>query len=187
MLYTNVGKPGVGKMKSMRLLALFLVPVVALTTGAAIQQAGAAEFAEAEIFFEYNSSDKDLGLHIFFDAEAWKEVEVRGEDGEEIFEAENDENLKKLGSTEVFTESAEPPLCPEDVDEDTCDVDRAIAEFQARFPEGDYKFRGRTIDGRRLRGSVYLSHDLPTPLEILQPEEGDNLANPFIIEWTSGV
>ena len=167
--------------RSIGMLPVILVAVIALTLGAAAPEVWAAErveFDEAEIFFEFNSTDLDLGLHIFFDAEAWKEVEVKDKSGEEIFEVENDGSLKEIGSTEVFTESAEPPLCDED--EDDCDVDEAIHEFQARFPAGEYRFRGRTVDGKKLKGSAYLSHELPTAPEIDAPED---LANPFVIEW----
>lgn len=188
MIYSMIGNKSIGKMLSLRLWAVLLVPAVALIMGAAVPDAWAGSrvpFAEQEIFFEFNSTDLDLGLHIFFDAEAWKEVEVKDEDGEEIFEVENDENLKKLGSTEVFTESAEPPLCPEDENEDDCDVDGAIRRFQNKFPEGTYKFRGRTITGKRLRGTSELSHDLPAAPEIDEPEDLPTNPNvPYIISWT---
>jgi hypothetical protein len=196
MLSAKVSEKSVGKMRPMRLLAVFLVPAVALILGAAVPEGWAdrhnrsVQFGDQAIFFEYNSTDQDLGLHIFFDAEAWTEVEVIGRDGEEIFETENDGSLSDIGSTEVFTESAEPPLCPEDVDEDECDVDQAIREFQARFPEGKYKFRGETVEGARLRGSAMLSHALPGAPEINFPEEDVAVdldpSEDFIVEWSSG-
>jgi hypothetical protein len=116
------------------------------------------EFDEAQIFFEFNSTDLDLGLHIFFDALAWEKVEVQGPDGV-IFRVDNKGGLKEVGSTEVATESAEPPL-------DESDLEDSIAAFQAKFPEGEYIFSGTTITGDNLTGEAELSHDLPAPVSI---------------------
>ena len=139
----------------------------------------AVEFAEAEVFFEYNSTDLDLGIHIFFDAVGWTEVEVEGPDGS-IFEVENGGMLSTLGSTEVFTESAEPPLDEDNLEED-------IARFKAMFPEGEYEFEGETIGGADLEGTATLSHALPAAPMMLfpDPEAEENIADPddTVIEW----
>jgi hypothetical protein len=182
-----------GMKKHMLLLPVFLVAVVALILGALAPQVSAwggkyrwyresVEFAETAIFFEYNSTDQDLGLHIFWDAEGWEEVEVKDRRGVEIFEVENGGGLNEIGSTEVFTESAEPSLCPDDVEEDDCDVDAAIEEFQNKFLEGRYIFRGRTVDGKRLRGSATLEYDLPTPVDLMLNDFPDE--DWETIEWT---
>lgn len=137
------------------------------------------EFAEAKIFFEFNSTDLDLGTHIFFDAVGWNEVEVIGPDGT-IFEVENGGGLGVIGSTEVFTESAEPPL-----DEENLEAE--MAAFFARFPEGEYEFEGVTVDGRELEGSATLSHALPAAPEMIfpDPEAEENLADPddMLVIW----
>lgn len=188
-----------GMKRQMLLLPVFLVAVVALVVVASAPQAWArggkhqwysqrVEFAETAIFFEYNSTDLDLGLHIFWDAEGWEEVEVKDPDGDEIFEVENGGGLNKIGSTEVFTESAEPPLCPEDVEEEDCDVEAAIEEFQNKFEEGEYKFHGRTVDGKRLKGSAMLMYALPAAPEITSPGEPEEGVDPdpgsiAMIEW----
>ena len=172
------------------LLPVFLVAVVALIVVASAPQVSAwggkyrwyrqtIEFDETAIFFEYNSTDQDLGLHIFWDAKGWEEVEVKDRNGVEIFEVENGGGLNEIGSTEVFTESAEPALCPEDEDEngEECtdeEIEDAIDEFQSKFLEGKYKFRGRTVDGERLRGSAMLEYALPAAPEILIPAEPDD-------------
>lgn len=36
-----------------------------------------------------------------------------------------------------------------------------MESFLERFPEGDYVFAGTTLDGRRLRSTAQLTHDLP--------------------------
>jgi hypothetical protein len=137
------------------------------------------KFAEARIFFEYNAKDLDLGIHMAFDGEGWKEVEVRGPDGL-IFEVENAGNLNVIGSTQLFTESAEPPLDEENLEE-------SINAFLARFPEGQYRFRGTTVEGDRLRGRAELTHDLPAAPELIfpDPEAAMNVADPTatVIEW----
>jgi hypothetical protein len=56
--------------KHMRLFPLFLVAIVALIVGAAAPEAWVQEkvpLDEARIFIEYNSSDNDLGFHVFLD------------------------------------------------------------------------------------------------------------------------
>lgn len=164
------------------MLSVSLVAVVAVILGTAVQWSWAKEhkekedkevieFAETEIFFEYNSSDLDLGIQIFFDAEGWKKVDVTGPDGR-IFSFKNGKGLKDVGSTEVFTESAEPELDEENLEE-------SIAEFQAQFPEGEYVFTGRTVDGKKLEGTAELTHDLPAAVEL-------DLEDFPIIEWTPG-
>ena len=134
------------------------------------------DFADTKIFFEFNSTDLDLGIQIFFDAEGWEEVEVSGSGT--IFEVENDGSLQEIGSTEVFTESAEPPLT-ESEDPTEEELAEAIAEFQARFPEGEYRFEGETVDGRRLEGTAVLSHALPAAVDL------DVFGFPTIA-WTPG-
>jgi hypothetical protein len=129
-------------------------------------------FDDAQIFFEFNSTDLDLGIQIFFDADEWVEVEVRGPDGR-IFRVENDGSLREIGSTEVFTESEEPEL-------DENNLEESIAEFLAMFPEGEYEFSGTTVGGDELVGTATLTHDLPAAVSL------DVEGFPFV-EWAPGV
>ena len=78
---------------------------------------------------------------------------VSGPDGT-IFEVENDGSLKEIGSTEVFTERAEPPL-------EEGNLEESIAEFLALFPEGEYGSEGETVEGDRLVGTAVLTHYIP--------------------------
>ena len=190
MFTGKIREKSIGKIRPRRLLAVLLALVVALILGAAAPEGWANDaipFDEAEVFFEFNSTDLDLGFDIFMDAEPWTSVRVIGPDGR-IFKVLTDGGLQEQGNTEIMTESAEPGFC-EDIDEYLCDdefIQTKIDEFQAHFPEGWYQFRGTTIDGEIMRGGAYLSHELPAPPEIISPEEEDELSNPFIIKWAPG-
>jgi hypothetical protein len=144
-------------MKTKAFLAAALTLGVMVCVSAS-SQARNIQFDEAEIFFEFNSTDLDLGVQIFFDAEGWEYVEVSGPDGT-IFVVLNDGSLKEIGSTEVFTESEEPPL-------DEGDLEGSIAAFLALFPEGEYQFSGTTVEGDRLVGTATLTHDLPAAVDL---------------------
>lgn len=161
--------------------------VLALVLGAVSPESPASafeeiEFDEAFVFFEYNATDLDLGIHMKLDAEGWEKIDVRGP-GNTTFTVRNGGGLRDLGSTEVFTESAEPALDEENLEEE-------IAAFLAMFPEGEYTFEGRTINGDRLVGSYDLSHALVAKPVLIFPDEEseENEADPemTIIEWADG-
>ena len=64
-------------MRSTRMLPNFPVAMAAITLGT-VSPMGWAEveipFAEAEIFFELNNTDGDLGIHFSIDGEGWKRI-----------------------------------------------------------------------------------------------------------------
>jgi hypothetical protein len=124
------------------------------TTGA---EAGTAvPFADAQLFFELNTSHNDLGLQLFLDADGWKRVTVLDPQRQEIVRLFADGRLSRLGITELRFESAEPT--PDEV--------------LALFPPGQYKFWGRGVEGEPLAGTATLSHDfLPAPT--LSPSNGE--------------
>ena len=123
-------------------------------------------FADAEVFFEFNSTDNDLGFQLFLCGEAWEEVEISGPD-DEILEIEAEGSLKELGLTELRFESAEP----------------SPAEVLALFPAGDYQFRGRTVEGDKLVGTGELSQDL-LPAPTFSPSDGEEVdPDNTVIEW----
>ena len=73
-----------GMTRHMRMLAILLVPVVALILGPAAPMSWAGHwdghddngeeipFADADLFFELNNTDGDLGIHALIDGEGWK-------------------------------------------------------------------------------------------------------------------
>lgn len=126
-------------------------------------------FDDAEVFFEFNTTDNDLGLQIFLDAEGWKTVRVADPDRGEIVQITAEGNLSRLGITELRFESAEP----------------SPAEVLALFPPGRYEFLGRTVAGARLRSKATLSHDfLPAPT--FSPADGQAVEpNNTIVTWSA--
>ena len=173
MSSTKVREQSVGKVRSTRLMAVLLVPVVVLVMGSMAPQVWAAQFEDAKIIFETNFSDEDTGIQIFLDGGPWKEVEITGPSGE-ILEIEAEGRLRNFGLTEAFFESNEPNW--EDV---------SLEDILARFPQGNYRFKGETTDGRRLRSRAFLSHELPCAPEedSLSPSEQTVPANGIAIEW----
>jgi hypothetical protein len=87
-------------------------------------------------------------------------MRVKNESGRAVLNVRAQRNVRAQGLSEGFFESAEP----------TSD-ELPANEFFARFPEGEYTFVGRTLDGCWLVGSSILSHVLPDPPNITFPEE----------------
>ena len=44
--------------------------------------------------------------------------------------------------------------------------------FLERFPEGEYEFEGKTLEGDELEGETEFTHDIPNPPEGLFPGDG---------------
>lgn len=158
------------------LLAALAVGLLAATAGWAQGGPGdPLEFDESELFFEENSTDGDLGLHFKVDGEGWRRAILFGPDGRRLLDVKVKGNLgTAIGLTELFSESAEPSF-----DE----VPRA--EFLALFPPGEYTFVGQTVEGQWMASTTDLTHVLPDPVEILSPEEDDEVdaGNDLEIEW----
>ena len=147
--------------KQMRMLAIILVPVVALILGAAAPDLWAGNhddddeeipFDEAHIFFELNDTDGDLGIHALIDGEPWKRLVIEDLKERKMLDVRVRGRLRRQGLTELFFESAEPTfdeLSPE--------------KFFKRFPEGEYEIEGITLEGEELESEVELTHVMPAP------------------------
>ena len=111
------------------------------------------EFEEAQLYFELNDTDGDLGIHGKADGDAWKQVKIEGPEGDRertILNIIARSGVRRQGLTELFFESAEPTF-----DE----LDPGV--FFNRFPQGLYEWEGRTLDYAEIEGEVYLSHIIP--------------------------
>ncbi len=82
--------------------------------------------------------------------------------------------FRKQGGTEFFMESGEPNF-----------DEVSFEEFLERFPEGEYRFRGRGVEGERFFGSAQLTHDVPDGPLLISPLEGDNPVDPnnAVVRW----
>jgi hypothetical protein len=132
--------------------------------------AAAVPFADAELFFELNSTDNDLGLQLFLDTDdGWKRVRVLDPSRREIILFETGSRLSRLGLTELRFESSEPS--PEEV--------------LALFPPGEYRFRGRTVEDEQLASTATLSHDFP-PAPTITPSGGQVVDHrSTVVEWSA--
>lgn len=160
MKHTN--KKSSGMKRHMLLLPVFLVAVVAIVLGASTSDCwawgghghGEVELDECEVFIEYNSTDGDFGVHFFWDGDPWKWMTVWNEHLWPVLKVGTGDNVRAQGLTEGFFESAEPTL-----------DELSFQEFLERFPEDDYRFRGRTLDWKRLVCETEFTHVIPCPFD----------------------
>ena len=157
-----------GMKRHMLLLPVFLVAVVALvfTMRGTASAWDTVELDEAEVFIEWNSTDEDFGIQFFWDGEPWKSMRVRNTRGKKVLDIRTRKNVRKQGLTEGFFESAEPTTS-----------ELSLEDFLDRFPEGEYTFRGRSLEKERLVGEADFTHTLPAPPTGLSPEEDDVVFN----------
>ena len=128
MISTKVREKSVRKMRSMRLLAILLVPAVALIMGSVTPVVWAQDeipFDVAKLYFELNDSDGDLGIHGLIDGEPWDWLGIEDPRERLMLDISVEGRLQQQGLTELFFESAEPSF------------DELSAEdFFRRFPQG---------------------------------------------------
>ncbi len=110
------------------------------------------EFSEAQLYFELNDTDGDLGIHGKIDGDAWKSLAIENPLEREVLNVWVRANLRRQGLTEIFFESAEPRF-----------DELPPSKFFQRFPQGTYEIEGITLDGRELDGEVELSHVMAGP------------------------
>ena len=152
-------------MRYRRLVHVVLAAALAVGLGAAGR---AAPFAEARIFIEYNSSDNDLGFHVFLDGEDWRSLRIVNPNGRTIFDVTGRGPFRDLGMTEMFFEGAEPSL-----------DEVPLEELLALFPEGKYTFIGGTVDGATLESRWLFTHAVPAPVPVAAIVAGDTVT----IRW----
>jgi hypothetical protein len=153
----------------------------ALASGgaAAIQ---AQDFEVADVFFELNDTDGDLGIHAMIDGSAWRTLSIETPRGGRDLWIALSGAMRRQGLTELFFESAEP-----DFDE------LSPARFFNRFPEGEYTVHATTVDGEAFEHADAVTHLMPAPpqgIEVngrLLPEDCDqelpSTSEPFRIGW----
>ena len=152
-------------LKCKMLVFLFLIG-----TSSICSLAFAERFEEARIYIEYNSTDNDLGFHVFLDGEDWKSLKILNPAGVTIFSVTGKAAYRQLGMTELFFEGAEPPL-----------DEFPLQDLLALFPEGKYAFTGVTVEGESITRNARLSHAVPSGPSVSSTVDGDKV----VIRWQS--
>jgi hypothetical protein len=171
--------------------AAFLAPLVTLAGIAALAATAVAisndspgakavqkpmRLADATMIIEVNSTDGDAGLQVFLDGEPWSEMAVFAPNGRKILDVDATGRLNRFGLTELFSESHEPEF-----------TELPLRRFKKRFPAGRYRFRGTTVEGRRLIGEARFSHDTPAGPEITSPAAGASVPEANVVaRWNRG-
>jgi len=167
--------------KGRRAGSILLAVMASLVSGAAAP-VWAQEFSEAEIFFELNDTDGDLGIHASIDGGPYTRLTVEDPKGLTILTIGAQGRLAKQGLTQLFLESAEPSfdeLAPE--------------AFFRRFPEGAYEIEG-TRNGVEFEAVAELSHVMAAPVGnvtvagVPAAEDCDavplpSVSEPVLIDW----
>lgn len=163
------------------MLLVLLVAAFALIMGAVAQEPGTDQldaasetihFEETKIFFEYNSTDNDLGVHILLDGEDWRSLKITNPMNRPIFKVETGGGFKEFGLTELFFEGAEPSL-----------DEVPLEELLALFPEGEYEFSGKTVEEGKIAGTATLTHAIPAGPPNVSAVLGPG--NSLIISWNA--
>jgi hypothetical protein len=140
-------------------------------------------FADAELYFELNNTDGDLGIHSLIDGEPWKRLSIEDPRERQMLDIRVQGRLRWQGLTELFFESAEPSF-----------DELSPKKFFRRFPEGEYEIEGITLEGEELESTAVLTHLLPAPPAnvmvsgIFAAEDCDvdplpSVGTPVIISW----
>jgi hypothetical protein len=138
------------------LVRLAMVTPLWLVANTALAQE--APLRVAELFFELNNTDGDLGLHGRVGADDWKNLWIETPNDSVLLQLVARNGLRRQGMSEMAFESAEPAF-----------DELPPAEFLRRFPEGIYDVEGLTLDGEELASEVRISHAIPAPATPLQP------------------
>ena len=161
MLSKKVTGKSVGKVKSMRLLAFILITAVAVSFTMADSalakgwKKNVEELDPVNVFIEWNTTDGDQGIQFFWDSAGFTRMLVFNESGKKVLDIETKNGVKDQGLTEVAIESVEPD-----------ESEQTLEEFFERFPEGTYRFWGRSIEGGWLYGEAEFTHGLAEPVTI---------------------
>ena len=127
----------------------------------------------SDLFIEVNATDGDAGLQMNVDGEDWSRLTLRDPSGRTLTNVAARGRLGGYGMTELSFESSEPPFS-----------EVPFRRFKARFPEGRYRFRGTTVEGRRLVGSDRLTHRIPAAPKVTDPV-ADAVVDPAgaVVRW----
>ena len=161
-------KKNIEMTRFMRIMAILLVPMVALILEISAPQVRADD-PVCWFNIELNATDLDVGVRGFFDYEPWEELQIENPKGKELAEVEAEGKLAKQGFAEWFFESGEPELS-----------ELPFSKFFRRFREGFYKFEAETIDDDEVYCEELFTHVIPCEPEI---DVSGNSTDGVIISW----
>ncbi len=127
-------------------------------------------FKKARIYWEYNATANDLGVHVTLDAEDWTRLRIENPSERTLFDVRGRGPYQNLGMTELFFEGAEPSL-----------NEFPLARLLAMFPEGDYTFEGVTVNAEELESTAAFTHAIPAGPRV-SATVGSN--NRLLITWS---
>jgi hypothetical protein len=130
-----------------------------------------AQLEVAKIFWEYNSTDDDLGVQVSLDGEEWQRLKIVNPVGKTIFSVVGRGPYKQLGLSELFFEGAEPTL-----------TEFPLQDLLDLFPEGQYDFKGATVDGGKIEGAAMFTHAIPAGT-VVSTEQGPG--DLLRLHWTA--
>ena len=110
-----------------------------------------ARFTEAQLYFELNNTDGDLGIHGSIDGDVWTDLSIEGPN-RLLLELFSRRSLIAQGMTQLFFESAEPPLTTLSID--------VLPSFPRALSN-----HCRVKAGGRIASTVTLSHVMAAPPE----------------------
>ncbi len=126
-------------MKYPKIPIIFVTAVMTIPT-LAFAEEEELELSEAQLYFELNDTDGDLGIHGKADGDAWKRMKIEAPNERTLLDIRVKSRLRRQGLTELFFESAEPTF--DELDPEV---------FFDRFPEGVYEWEGQDARLRRNR------------------------------------
>lgn len=128
------------------------------------------EFSELRMTLEQNATDGDTEVVLFAKGQddGLKRLVVHAPSGRRVGKFVGDP--KSIGIREFVLESAEP-----------ADLDLVLASF----PEGTYRFFGRTVKGECIKGAAPLSHAIAPATTLIEPLEGKVVpVDQVVLSWT---
>jgi len=169
-------------MTTQRIRTTLVLSLAILGLAAGGATADPLELSEAELFFELNDTDGDLGIHASIDGGPYTRLEIDDPNDRTILTLVALGRLAKQGLTQLFIESAEPTF--EELDPE---------DFFKRFPKGEYEIEV-TRGKKEFETTVELSHVMAAPASgitvNLLPAAEDcdavplpTVGEPVLIDW----
>lgn len=129
------------------------------------------EFSELRMTLERNATDGDTEVVLFAKGqdEGLRRLAISGPDGRHVSTLRGAGKRRGIGIREFNLESAEPP---------------DLGAVLRSFPEGVYRFEGRTVSGACLQGQAPLSHRIAPETQLLAPLEGQVIGvTQLVLVW----